>query len=699
MAPNAAAPRLDRANQLIVAGDDKKAQLDVDYVLGLQPRNAGATYLNGVLMVRAGKYADAATELQKLGPVLGRFPRAMYFQALAAANLGQTEVAVDFASKYVGRVPNDPDGVRLLARTQLTAQRPERAVEVLSKAVSGGMSDPQTLDLLGRAYSMMGRTPEAIQTLKKASELAPGDAQILTHLASSQMQQGDASNARDSLEKSVQIAPNAPNTGEALVAAALGAGDLDKADEALAALRSRVGDTESVGILTGMVRLGRLDLDGGRAAFAATLKQFPDSINAKLNLAKVLILQSRRPEGEALLKEILLKDPTNLPTLSTYIQILVNDNQYQAAIEAVEAARKAAPTNRSFTAMQADLIVRSGDPRRAVAMLLVMRGNEDLPPVLLGALARAQAAAGLTDEAKKTYRDILVATPTDMDARRAQVELLLRNKEMDAAKAALKDALDSSPGNLGVMSAWVQLEAQTNGIDAALKLADEMRKNSANLPNSVVVKGDALMQAKRFPEAANAFLEEFRLQPTGPLVMRLANALVASSREDDAYKVLKDWKAQHPDDVDSSQLMGLLDVKAKRYPEATANLQQVLAKKPGDTIALNNLAWIYQLNKDPRARALAQRAYLQAPSPETGDTLGWIMVQSGESKGAVSLLQQASNQRPADMAIKYHLAAALKDTGQKDDAVKLLQPIVAGREDFDDKAAARKLLEELTGKK
>lgn len=699
LSPNLAPARLDRANQLILAGDDKKAQADVTAVLKAEPRNGGATYLNAVLMVRAKRYTDAAAELQKLGPVVQRFPRALYFQALVAANLGQTEQAIDFASRYVARVPGDTEGVRLLARTDITAQRPQDAVDVLTKAVAAGQKDPQTLDLLGSAYALMGKTPDAVRTFQQASALAPNDAQILTHLASSQLQEGDPVNAQTSLEKSVQLAPGQANAGEALVAAALSAGDPDRAEADLARLRGQVGNTEQVGILSGMIQLGRLDLDGGRAAFAETLKQFPNSQNAKFNLAKVLILQGHKPEGEALLKEVLDREPANIPALNTYVQVLASDGSYAPAIQAVEAARTAAPANRAFTAMLSDLIVRSGDPRRALAMLQTMRDQGEFPPVLLGALARAQAAAGLNDDAKRTYSEILTAAPTDLDARRGQVELLVRAKDFEGAKAALRDALTTSPGNTGIMSSLVTLEAQTGGNDAALRLAEELRQNTANLPGSTMLKGDVLMRAGRFSDAAQAFQEEFKLSATEPLMLRLASAYASAGKDDDATRLLREWLTRVPDDVDASQMLALIDIQARRYDQAEKNLTTVLAKRPSDTVAMNNLAWLYQRKGDSRARALAQRAYLQAPTPETADTLGWIMVNAGEAKAGVQLLQQASTQRPNDPTVKYHLAVALKGTDKPDEAVKLLQPLVSSPADFDDKPAARKLLDALTPKK
>ena len=697
--PGSSGGRLERANQLMLSGEDEKAMEDVKTVLKDQPRNAAATYLYGVLLVRNGKYADAQTELEKLGPVVQRFPRALYFQALSALNLGQSQSAIEFANRYVGRVPNDPDGVRLVARAELAAQRPDRAVAVLEKAINGSNKDPQMLDLLGRAYAAMGRGPQAIETFKRAAEAAPNDAAILTHLASTEMQVGDASGATSTIERSIEIAPQQPNAGEALVAAALSAGDIDKAQAALDRLRAQVGETEAVGILTGMVSIAKLDLDGGRVAFADTVKRFPDSVNAKLNLAKVLVLENRRPEGEALLRELLAKNPADVPALSAAVQLMVQQQQFPQAIQLVEAARAAQPKNLGFTAMLSDLIVRSGDPRRAVGLLLAMRSTEDLTPPLVLVLARAQEAAGLLDDAKTTYSDLLKATPTDLDARRGQVDLMLRNKELQPAEASLRDALKLAPGNVGLMTALVQVEFAISGSDGAMKVANELRADTANLPNSTVLKGDLLMSQRRYADAAQAFEAEYKLSPTEPLVLRIANALASAGQDDQAATAVRTWLRDHPTDADSAQVLALFDVKARRLDDAEHNLGIVLASRPSNPIALNNLAWVYQQKNDPRARVTAQRAYLQAPTPESGDTLGWIMVTSGDAKAGLPLLTQASTQRPDDPTIKYHLAVAMKDMGQQANAVTLLQPIVSSILMFDDKDAARKLLASLTPSK
>ncbi len=109
------------------------------------------------------------------------------------------------------------------------------------------------------------------------------------------------------------------------------------------------------------------------------------------------------------------------------------------------------------------------------------------------------------------------------------------------------------------------------------------------------------------------------------------------------------------------------------------HLQLVLSKKPHDPVALNNLAWVYQQQGDKRAEGLAQQAYILSPGGQTADTLGWILVTGGDPTKGVTLLRQAAAQAGGDPRILYHYAVALKDTGQKDEAIKLLNAVVANK--------------------
>jgi Flp pilus assembly protein TadD len=215
-----------------------------------------------------------------------------------------------------------------------------------------------------------------------------------------------------------------------------------------------------------------------------------------------------------------------------------------------------------------------------------------------------------------------------------------------------------------------------------------------------VLPGDVYMTAKRYDEAVGAYRDAIKAVADPPtlLVTRLVEALSASGKPDEAAQALRDWIKTHPNDLGAIQLLSGLDINAKRYADAEAGLNQVLAKRPHDAVTLNNLAWILQERGTvgPRARNLAQQAYILAPGAQTADTLGWILVSQGELAKAMPLLRQANAEGGADPRVKYHYAVALKMIGQKDEAVKELNAVIAADGDFAEKDDARKLLSELT---
>ena len=284
-APWSAMARMRRAYQLLFKGEDAKAQEDINAVLSVQPRFIEAVYLQALIMARAGKFQDATTEMDKLGGVAGKVPQALYYQGMLARELGRAETALEFARRYNVLVPTDPDGVRLLARMELDTKRPDEALSLLQKAVAAGQNDAPTLDLLGSAFAVKGNTPKASETFKLAVEQAPNDPVILAHYGVTQVQQGDMAAAAATLQRSIDLAPGAnPTAAEALVSALMTLGRLDASEKALGELKARAGDTAGVGVLTGQLRLRRGDLQGARDVFADTVRKFPASEVAKLDL-------------------------------------------------------------------------------------------------------------------------------------------------------------------------------------------------------------------------------------------------------------------------------------------------------------------------------------------------------------------------------------------------------------------------------
>jgi predicted Zn-dependent protease len=179
------------------------------------------------------------------------------------------------------------------------------------------------------------------------------------------------------------------------------------------------------------------------------------------------------------------------------------------------------------------------------------------------------------------------------------------------------------------------------------------------------------------------------------LVTRLAGALLRAGRPEDATKLLTDWVAKHPDDLVATEQVSEIFIAQNKLDDSQRYLEAILKQKPHDPIALNNLAWLYQQKGDSRAQGLARQAYVLSPGAQTADTLGWILTTTGKPETGVDLLRQASAEATTDPRVLYHYAVALKDTGNREEAIKQLTAVVGIKGEFKEKTEAQQLLNQL----
>ena len=285
--------------------------------------------------------------------------------------------------------------------------------------------------------------------------------------------------------------------------------------------------------------------------------------------------------------------------------------------------------------------------------------------------------------------------PTLIAVRRRLVGLLVDAGDFDNARNLIKAGIAATPRNYQLLLDFVMIDLKATGVDAALATADQLQSQDRDFTQARALKGDVYLAANRPDDAAKAYQDALAAGPSTMLVTRLVGAQLRSGHADAAGATLADWLLKHPDDLVALEQVAELDISAGRLDAAATHLQSILKVKPHDPVALNNLAWIYQQQHDPRAMDMARQAYVLAPGAQTADTLGWILTTTGKADTGVLLLRQASAQAASDPRVQYHYAVALKDTGDKADAIKLLTAVVAVKADFTEKPQAQQLLDEL----
>jgi tetratricopeptide (TPR) repeat protein len=167
-----------------------------------------------------------------------------------------------------------------------------------------------------------------------------------------------------------------------------------------------------------------------------------------------------------------------------------------------------------------------------------------------------------------------------------------------------------------------------------------------------------------------------------------------------ATKTYESWLAKHADDDKTRFLLASHFLSLKQYDRSLAEHEAILQRQPKDPVVLNNLAWLYDQKGDARAVDFAQRAHDAAPQAATiTDTLGWILLRKGEKEKALPLLAEAAEKAPNQAEIQYHYGVALQQTGKPAEAKAVLEKMIAANDKAPEAAEARKVLDEIAGKK
>ena len=220
-----------------------------------------------------------------------------------------------------------------------------------------------------------------------------------------------------------------------------------------------------------------------------------------------------------------------------------------------------------------------------------------------------------------------------------------------------------------------------------------------NNPAGAILEGDTAFTRKDFPTALAAFDRAQKLEPSSAVLIRQLHVFNALQRPEEGEKRLLAWLSTHPQDASIRAALAESLIKRKQYKAATEHYLALNKSNPNNLLVLNNLAWSLFESKDSRALAFAEQALkLKPDSPSVMDTLGWILVQQGQTERGIMLLKQALAKAPDAAEIQFHLASAFAQSGDRPRAQSELERLLASGVAFPQEAEARALLKQLKEK-
>ena len=404
--------------------------------------------------------------------------------------------------------------------------------------------------------------------------------------------------------------------------------------------------------------------------------------------------EGKPDEAKEVYTNILKTDPKNVEAMVALSEQARLAGDIDGALSWVDKAIQTSPQALEPRLRQVELLLVQGKPQKALAAASVMTNTFPDKPEALKELARAQHSNGRDDDAAATVRQVYALQPISADQQLDLAHSLLSLNFVEEARKAYMQAIKINPGYFPAWRDLVLIDVRAGHMDKALETAKKASDVDKFLGN--LVTAEAYANAKLYDQA-DASLVAAQAQHPNPLtVLRRAELRDAAGDAKGGRKIMADWLATNPDDNSVRRSYAESLLAARILPEATKEHEILLQHSPLNVVLLNNLAWLYQQQKNPKALDVARKANGLAPgSPEVKDTLGWILADKGETKEALELLNLAHVRRPNNNDIAYHLGAVLAKTGDKTGAVTVLKPAVESDKPFEQKAAAAALLKTL----
>ncbi|PTN12056.1 XrtA/PEP-CTERM system TPR-repeat protein PrsT [Nitrosomonas aestuarii] len=696
LAPDDANAYSNKADLEIALGKYDAAKNSIARVREIAPDSLILNHSQALLDFNQGRYAEALTSIQTL---LGAAPEHLPSVLLAGAiqfSLGSFTQAEQYLEQYLKNIPGNIYARKLMISTLLSGRKTKQAMDVLEPTLTAVQHDPQLFALAGEVYMQSGDFTKATEFYEKANELAPNNAALHTALGMSKLALGDRALAVAELELAADLDKSSPRAGVLLALTHINANEFGKALSTIEDLEKADPQNPLFHNLKGGVYIGQKDFDKARASFNKALTLQPDFFPAISNLAR-LDLQDQKPGvAKKRFEDILKNDDRNIQAMNALAGLALSQGKPDEATKWLELSSNKNPNAVDPAIRLATHYARQGDKEKALLLSRKLYGMHPNEPRVIELLGQVQLAHNNHAAALDSYEKLAAELPDSAAAQLKIAEIHSIMKDYPATSAALRKALFINPDYVEAKVAMARLANIENKENEAIAIAQKIQKEHAGSPIGYELEGDLLMHQQKFEMAAKAYEKAFSISQTTPLTIKIYTALNQAGSDNKAHAHITQWLSNNPDDATTRLLLANDHLSKKQYAHATKEYEVILEKNPQHLITLNNLAWLYQQNKNPRALEFAEKAYKIAPEASAiQDTLGWILAENGEIDRALPLLEKAAASQSENATIQYHYAYALTKAGNQTRARQILGELSTSDKKFPEAKEAQELLKQL----
>jgi tetratricopeptide (TPR) repeat protein len=597
--------------------------------------------------------------------------------------LGLAEVALDekkfddsdvAVKKVLACDADNVDALVLKARLDLARGDTTNAIAELEHVVTTYHQAPRIHYELALAYLTGGKTDKAVNQLHEAVDLEPNFVQATFLLAQLDVKKGDAESALGLLKPLITRRPDLVEPKLLLADVYRLQNDFNDAQALYQQLEKSFPKNTSIPLLAGSTYVQQFNEDAARAEFNRVLTIDPANTSAQEELAQLDLTDKNYDAAQQRAQNLVSKNPKEAQPEVLLAKIFLDRGQTNQAEEALSKAARL-PDGFEANLLLAQLYFNLKQDKEASDMIDLAMTRKPNDPALLMFAATIQTDQKDYPGAAATYEKVLAINP------------------------------QYSPAINNLASLYSD---QLGDMDKAYALAQRARQLLPNDPSTADTLGWILFKRGDYTSALNLFQQGAAGLPNNPEVQfHLGLASYMLDNEDSAQQQLQNAIALSAAFADRSECQKYLDIlnldPATADAAARANLEKRISEQPGDPVAFNRLAAIYQRDNDTvkisglcqtvlkanpknakamiilarslesqdpqKAFELAKTAYQLTPNdPNVCAALGHLASITGNDQWAFSLLDEASQDQPTNGQTLFDLASTAFCLGKVSEA-------------------------------
>jgi cellulose synthase operon protein C len=664
----------------LALGDLKAAAESEAAVVELNPQSPATLLLDARLKIARKNLQGGVAELENVVTDAPGYNEARLLLGAALAQRGDLQQAQQQLQQVVENAPDDLAARKLLAEVQLKLGQPEGALSVLSPALATANLDSQLLSLYGAAASDTGDKQALIEALQRSEQEYPNDQTVLLNLGAAYLAAGQPQQALGVLQKTADsgdprrdqmliaalLTAQGPDAAGAEVTRLLAthARDPDvldlaasyyvtqgRTDDARAALRAalRIDPAD----VSSQVDLARLDEAAGDTTAAEgrlqeALKAHPEALPIRLALADVLVRTRAYGSARVLLEAA---GPSSGPQVKFALaEVALASGDLKSANAAIDQALAAQPGQATLVEDAGLLLMNANQYDAALARFTQATQLAPKDASYWLNTARAQLTLNQPAGARSSLNQAAQLQPQWLPVVATLAYLDMHQGNGQAALARTQALLAQRPDDPGVLELEGDVDAnlrQPTAAEAAYAKAQQLRPSARLAANLYRVR---LMAHK--PEPQQPLEQWLARQPQSWPVRDLLGEyyLGAGKSPRRAAQEFQTVVAQEPKDVVALNNLAWA-MNQIGDSGAVAIAQRAYRLAPNAPDVEDTLGWILTHNGHAADAIdyLRRAAKLEPGSPDVQYHLAYALAKTGHPDEARQILSRIlSNGQPFD---------------------------------------------------